>query len=250
MGVVVVSFCVGLGILSVWVARHETRKRRANQTTAREYAGNLAFAAGLMLAAVAGSAYFGSGLTWELGATPQQKDERILKNEQLLGQVEGELQSGGLGDSQAREQLAERLKSGDRKSATDPSTVNALVRTGALLVGNTRAWGETRIARQVYDLAEQCDASAVSAAAAGAVASPGGVIDKSSVVVFVVKLGRPGTETDLAALLEQCGDKQLAEDYLNSGSEVLAQAAKQWAADHGYEIESGTGSTRAAWGQY
>jgi hypothetical protein len=58
---------------------------------------------------------------------------------------------------------------------------------------------------------------------------------------------------ELEILLEIYGDKQLAEDYLNSGQLVLRTAAESWAPRHGYYTgglgPGGTGSHRATWGR-
>ena len=65
---------------------------------------------------------------------------------------------------------------------------------------------------------------------------------------LAVKLGIPGSEDRLNDLLMQVGDVSMAEDYLNSGSELLSQGGERWASAHGYYVETGPGSNRTTWG--
>ena len=46
------------------------------------------------------------------------------------------------------------------------------------------------------------------------------------------------------------GDESMAEDYLNSGSRLLANAGREWARAHGYNVSTGFGSHRATWGDF
>jgi len=46
------------------------------------------------------------------------------------------------------------------------------------------------------------------------------------------------------------GDRSMAEDYLNSGSDELHDWAVKWGKAHGYSIHTGSGSNRAAWGRF
>lgn len=59
---------------------------------------------------------------------------------------------------------------------------------------------------------------------------------------FYIRLGQSGTEDTLTQALHAHGDKQMAVDYLNCGNERLETAAKQWAADNGYEVYTTEGS--------
>jgi len=65
-----------------------------------------------------------------------------------------------------------------------------------------------------------------------------------------VKLGIPGTEERLNGILVKHGDKRMAEDFLNSGSQKLHDGGKQWAERHGYTIHTGLGSHRVTWGEF
>lgn len=70
------------------------------------------------------------------------------------------------------------------------------------------------------------------------------------VLILAIKLGIAKSEQQLVAVLMQFGDKSMAEDYLNSGSGALAEGGRTWANQRGYEILTGEGSHRAAWGSF
>jgi hypothetical protein len=70
------------------------------------------------------------------------------------------------------------------------------------------------------------------------------------VLMLAIKLGIRDSEDKLVAILMVYGDKPMAEDYLNSGSNTLAEGGRRWAAARGYTINTGVGSHRAAWGQF
>ena len=70
------------------------------------------------------------------------------------------------------------------------------------------------------------------------------------VLILAIKLGINGSEEKLANLLMIYGDKSMAEDYLNCGSNLLDDAARRWARKHGYDVNIGRGSHRARWGRF
>lgn len=70
------------------------------------------------------------------------------------------------------------------------------------------------------------------------------------VLLLAVKLGIPGSEQNLTDVLQDYGNRPMAEDFLNSGSGALASGARAWAAAHGYSVHSGPGSHRSTWGRF
>lgn len=70
------------------------------------------------------------------------------------------------------------------------------------------------------------------------------------VLIVAIKLGVVGSEGKLASLLMIYGNKSMAEDYINSGSALLAEAGIKWARDNGYRTMAGPGSHRASWGRF
>jgi hypothetical protein len=67
-------------------------------------------------------------------------------------------------------------------------------------------------------------------------------------VLTFVSLGREDVVPELERILDQHGDKEMAETYLNCGNKSLADKARDWAAGRGYRISSGRGSHEADWG--
>lgn len=68
------------------------------------------------------------------------------------------------------------------------------------------------------------------------------------VLLLGIKLGIQGSDAKLVEVLRQHGNKPMAEDFLNCSHPPLQSAARRWAHEHGYQITTGTGSHRAAWG--
>ncbi len=70
------------------------------------------------------------------------------------------------------------------------------------------------------------------------------------VLLLAIKLGVPSSEQKLDSLLMVYGDKPMAEDYLNSGSDLLHGSGAKWANAHGYHVVTGPGSHRSGWGEF
>lgn len=68
------------------------------------------------------------------------------------------------------------------------------------------------------------------------------------VLLTAIRLGRADFLAVLELELRRRGDRDIAVDYLNSGSPRLGHAAGQWAAGHGFAITSHGQGSRAAWG--
>ncbi|MCP4954383.1 MAG: hypothetical protein GY919_02010 [Photobacterium aquimaris] len=51
-------------------------------------------------------------------------------------------------------------------------------------------------------------------------------------------------------VLKKYGNKSMAEDFLNSGSEILAEGGRSWARAHGLTVARGKGSHRSTWGRF
>jgi len=67
---------------------------------------------------------------------------------------------------------------------------------------------------------------------------------------YYIRLGQAGTEEVLAKALHKYGDKDMALDYLNCGNDALDAAAREWAADHGYDVYTQPGEYGGPqWGQ-
>ena len=69
-------------------------------------------------------------------------------------------------------------------------------------------------------------------------------------LIVAIKLGISGSESKLVDILMIYGSKNMAEDYLNSGSSILNEGGTTWARIHGFNINSGSGSQRGTWGNF
>ena len=70
-------------------------------------------------------------------------------------------------------------------------------------------------------------------------------------VFTFISLGREDIIWELLKILDEHGDKEMAETYLNCGHQRLARAAEAWAYRRGYEIfKSGVGSGAPSWGAW
>lgn len=64
----------------------------------------------------------------------------------------------------------------------------------------------------------------------------------------LIYIGAATTEKALATSLLKLGNLEMAEAFLNCGSETLEQAAHDWAAAHGYRVVTVPGSGGGTWG--
>lgn len=141
-----------------------------------------------------------------------------------------------------------RNNDGDTPSAVRHiGRANNLLHVGAKLLSGRGEWTDAVKARPVYDELKGMDGRLVTEAIVRRVTSGQ---DRLRVLFLAVKLGIPGSEQHLNDLLQAYGDKSMAEDYLNCGSQLLYEGAKRWANDRGYSINAGGGSHRVAWDQF
>jgi hypothetical protein len=126
--------------------------------------------------------------------------------------------------------------------------VSGLVARASQLLTDSAGWTDRQQAKKIYDLIFEFDHGLSTNALVDAVAQ--GSLNRLHVLFLAVKLGIPGSEAQLNELLMQVGDVAMAEDYLNSGSNLLYQGGEQWATSRGYYIEEGPGSSRTSWGQF
>ena len=126
--------------------------------------------------------------------------------------------------------------------------VSGLVARASQMLTDSAGWTDRQQAKKIYDLIFEFDHGLSTNALVDAVAQ--GSLNRLHVLFLAVKLGIPGSEAQLNELLMQVGDVAMAEDYLNSGSNLLYQGGEQWATSRGYYIEEGPGSSRTSWGQF
>lgn len=73
---------------------------------------------------------------------------------------------------------------------------------------------------------------------------------RRELLILAIKVGQPGSQEKLAEALTGFGNKSMAEDYLNCGSEYLYKAAERWARDHNHRIFSRFGGVHVTWGRF
>lgn len=143
-----------------------------------------------------------------------------------------------------------RIRNNDSDTPLDVREIgkaDSLLRSGVKLLNRRADWTNTVKARAIYDELERMDGPLVTKAIVRMVTLGD---DRLRVLFLAVKLGIPGSEEQLNDALQAYGDKGMAEDYLNCGSQLLNEGAKRWANDRGYSINAGGGSHRVAWGQF
>jgi hypothetical protein len=136
-----------------------------------------------------------------------------------------------------------------KRLSSDTYIIGALVRKTAERIGTNGDWihGQPDANTEAYiALNAEWLAESVTSALAREVSDPN---RRMQTLFLAVKLGIPGSERDIVAVLDQHGDKQMAEDFLNCGSPTLADSGRSWAEQHGYSISSGSGSNRVQWGR-
>jgi HEAT repeat protein len=69
-------------------------------------------------------------------------------------------------------------------------------------------------------------------------------------VYSFVAIGESKILEDLVRILDDQGNTEIAETYLNSGNDQLHNAARAWADRNGYTIIPGPGAHRASWGGF
>jgi hypothetical protein len=118
----------------------------------------------------------------------------------------------------------------------------------ASIVTSSGGWTDTSLGRTRYDELRSADGKAVKISLCQQVIAHPEL--QTSIILLAIKLGIPGSENELVGILLQYGDKSMAEDYLNSGSDILGHGGSDWAFAHGYKAQSGSGSNRSNWGNF
>lgn len=72
---------------------------------------------------------------------------------------------------------------------------------------------------------------------------------ENAIYIFMA-IGKKEIIPDLVNKLHTQGDKTMAEAYLNCGQHNLENAAKQWALNHGYTVQTGRGAAPVGWGSW
>lgn len=157
---------------------------------------------------------------------------------------------------QADQGMAEDFLESKNKALSDagkqwlekkPNAIDNLVHKGAGYLSDEADWIDIDEGRRIYNILKTVKGEVVVDSLARHVLKPE---IRLRALFLGVKLGIPGTEERLNKILVKRGDKRMAEDFLNSGSQKLYDGGREWANEHGYFIRSGMGSHRVTWGQF
>lgn len=185
-------------------------------------------------------------LIYEIKNFPDVWEERVIKkikkDSNLLGIVEASLWKFAVEERGGYYGIL----LGKISSRTDPVFLGQCIRRAATLLDNEGKWKDVEEGRRLYDTLNSFGIRVVPVLTTE-ILNP---FERVQILFLTVKLGIEGSEESLANALEDKGDKQMAEDYLNSGSEKLASAARSWAEKRGYSVEKGKGSQRVRWGGF
>ena len=151
---------------------------------------------------------------------------------------------GNLGDKRAITPLSNALPDWNLNA----SLVSALEQLG---------WKPTAEPEQIYDWIGKKDSSHLKQAWEKTShvllddVSSGDRRKIQNAVYCFVALGEPKVLDDLVRIIEDHGDQEMAEIYLNCGNEKLGQAAQDWASNNGYQtITIPAGNIPMHWGSW
>jgi prepilin-type N-terminal cleavage/methylation domain-containing protein len=140
------------------------------------------------------------------------------------------------------------LLSRNNSAAKQPEVVDWIVSYSAEMINENAEWIDARKARGFYDLLKVYDGDQVTDSLIRLCLNKPKI--RLRVLFLAVKLGMPKSQEKLSDLLLAHGDKQMVEDFLNSGSPELFEASKKWAEKNDGLIFKGQGSRNAKWGQF
>jgi hypothetical protein len=128
-----------------------------------------------------------------------------------------------------------------------PENIDWIVSTCSIILNNNGEWIDQNIAKEYYWTIKKIDNNLIIESLVRHLFKPA---LRLRALFLSIKLGIPGTVEKLNDILIKNGDKSMAEDFLNSGSEELHNCGQLWASSHGYLINTGLGSHRASWGRF
>jgi hypothetical protein len=118
----------------------------------------------------------------------------------------------------------------------------------ASLITHSGGWTDGILGKTMYDELRAIDGKAVKISLCQQLLAHPEL--QTSIVLLGIKLGISGSENELVGILFVYGDKLMAEDYLNSGSNILNDGGYRWARAHGYNVQRGYGIHRSTWGTF
>lgn len=132
-------------------------------------------------------------------------------------------------------------------AAKYPEVIDWLVTSSANLLDDSANWNNSDQARKFYNTLKKIEGELVIKSLVRHLFKPE---IRLRVLYLGIKLGIEGSEEELIEVLNSRGNKTMAEDFLNSGSSKLSNAATDWAKRHGYTIITVPGGPRISWGRF
>jgi hypothetical protein len=123
-----------------------------------------------------------------------------------------------------------------------------LINELAELLEPAGGWRDPSRARDAYDQLRALGSRVVTLALSNVVAGTAGE-EQRAVLLVAIKLGDGVLVQAVTGVIRVFGTEQIAEDFVNSGSPWLEQAAAHWAQKHRCVI-AGEGEGRARWGVF
>jgi hypothetical protein len=128
------------------------------------------------------------------------------------------------------------------------SEIDSKVIAMSALLDNNGRWTDKHKARVGYDELLALNHKAVTVSLCQQIVAHPEL--QTKILMLAIKLGLDGSEDELITVLDEYGDKKMAEDYLNCRSEKLTDGAHRWVATHGYRLKTDLGRARCCWGRF
>jgi Ankyrin repeats (3 copies) len=125
--------------------------------------------------------------------------------------------------------------------------IEGLLRQGAAYLSRGGGWLDEQRGHALYKRLRSARPRLYNPALVRVVLDHG---DTRRMLHLAIKLGIEGSEEHLGVMLRGYGTREMATDFLNSGSPTLSRAAEKWAAAHNYRILRRGGRTTVTWGRF
>jgi hypothetical protein len=129
----------------------------------------------------------------------------------------------------------------------DIAEIERLLRLGVFFLTERGAWRNEKRGRAIYDQLTGFRPRVFNPALVRVVLQNK---DRRRLLMLAIKIGKHGSEDELAEVLHGFGDQSMAEDYLNAGSPALRETAAKWARLRGLLISYRGGHTHVTWGRF
>jgi len=152
------------------------------------------------------------------------------------------------GDRQVLKILLATLEDNAMLTRIAAAADDRAMRLAAAQKAKAKSWKEIFDAATANAAAAQMLGDALAAVSLFPELQPEAVSGVQQACLNLIRCGDESRIPEMVDLLENYGDKTLAEDYLNCGQPDLDAAGRTWGRRRGYKVSIGPGSHRATWG--